>query len=350
MKKLIILLFVGCFAFCSCEEIMNTILDGMNKEEDIENIDENNGNKDEDSENEEGLEEEQPIEIFKSEQDMEAAINHIHIYLYNYIKLQSEIEKSIIINKDFRSVTPINSLYEEAWHAGFDVIEICNKCIRSLQGVYDTFEPNIVDKYLGKCFILAGFTYKNLFEHWGGVPIITPETTPDETWNSRNVEEVIAYTAEMLTRGCELINQDNPAGSAFISYEAGLLALSETYGYLEHHRGLESSKRVAGLNSGRKIIFELDGPDKDFIVYTSDHAELFISEFSYNLGLMQESGISSIDDLVNRWDPASYGYWSMLKRTKQFAKIIGCETHMEYLPIPKSIVEDNQCIMQNPGY
>ena len=65
---------------------------------------------------------------------------------------------------------------------------------------------------------------------------------------------------------------------------------------------------------------------------------------------MEESGITDFNELLKKWNPESYGYWSMLKRNKRFTEQVGCPEYMQNLPVPQNILNNNPGVMQNPGY
>ena len=343
MKKLFLLLLACSFAFCSCEDLLGNLLGNKNEgEENIENENTENG--------EENSAIQLPVTEFTSETDMEIAVNAIYASLYEYIRLQTAIEKAIIIDKDFGSVTSTNAMYEQAWQAAYKTINQGNLCIRSLEKAFESFGQEMVEKYLTKCTALMGFTYKNLFEHWGNVPIITPESPNEAMLMTAHEDEVMQYAIEMLDRAHSIFEQVNHTESAYISYEAILLALAEVHGYRDPNKGLEFCKRFTDMSSKQEIVFELAGPSGNIVIYTADHANLYNSEYSYIVGRMEESGITDFNELLNKWNPESHGYWSMLKRNRKLTELLGCPEYMQYLPIPKNILENNPGLMQNPGY
>lgn len=347
MKKLILLLLACSFAFCSCEDLLSNLLgDKIELEENVDNGD-GSGVTDNGGDNSAA---ELSVTEFKSEQEMETAVKDIYASLYEYMRLQKAIEKSIIVDKDFGSVTSTNPDYEQTWNAAYKTIDKGNLYIRSLERAFESYDQQIVEKYLASCHILVGFTYKNLFEHWGNVPIITSETPIDAMLMTSPEDEVLQYAIELLERSHFVFEQGNHSESSYISYEASLLASAEVYGYRDYNKGLEFSKRVVEQNSEKEIIYELTGHSDNIVIYTSGHAELYCSEFSYILGRMEESGITDFNELLKKWNPESYGYWSMLKRNKRFTEQVGCPEYMQNLPVPQNILNNNPGVMQNPGY
>lgn len=344
MKKLIILL-ISISVFSSCEDILGNFLD--DKVELEVNVDIENDATDDGEENPESP---LPVTEFKSEEDMKEAVNDIYVSLYDYINIQKDIEKSIIIAKDFDSVTSTNSIYEQGWNAAYETIGKGNLCIRSLERAAESFGQQTVEKYLAETFALMGFIYKNLFEHWGNVPIIAPATPLEGMLITSHEYEVMNYAIEMLETARSIFEQGDNTASTDILLKTVYLALAETCGYYDYNKGLECCMKIAELISDKEIVFELAGPSGNIVIYTADNAKLYQSELSFILGRLPESGINDLRELLDKWSPLSYGYWSMLKRTKLFTETLGCQEYMQYLPIPLKILESNPEVMQNPGY
>ena len=341
MKKLTLLLLVSSIAFCSCEDFVSNLLgDKIELEVDVEQGENGEGNSTA----------ELPVIEFKSEQEIEAAVKDIQVSLYEYMRLQKAIDKSIIVDKDFESVTSTNPLYEEAWNAAYETITRGNLCTRSLERAFESFDQQIIEKYLANCSLVIGFTYKNLFEHWGNVPVITQEASPDAMLMTAHEDEVMAYAIEMLERSRNIFEQDNHHPENTLQLEASLLASAEICGCRDINRSLNFCMKATELNPDKETVYEVSGSSGNIIIYTTQHAKLYFSEFTYILGRLSESEIADLNELISRWSLETYGYWSMLKRNKKFTEQVGCPQYMQYLPVPQSILEQNPGVMQNPGY
>ena len=162
MKKLVLLLLSCCIVFSSCDELLNEIIDNITQDE--VNNEENVDNKDDDNPDP-SIEEELPIDKFKSELEVTAAISSIYVSLCEYIENQNELEKLYLIDKNFSAITPKNTTNAKAWNAAYSTIITANYCIRSLENSSELLEQEVIEKYIGITYALIGFTYKNMCEH-----------------------------------------------------------------------------------------------------------------------------------------------------------------------------------------
>ncbi|MBR5499156.1 MAG: RagB/SusD family nutrient uptake outer membrane protein [Bacteroidales bacterium] len=345
MKKLVLLLLACCTAFSSCDELLNEIIDNItqdevNNEENVEN---------EDDENPDPSIEERPIDKFKSEHEVTAAISSIYVSLCEYIENQNELEKLYLIDKNFAAITPKNTTNAKAWNAAYSTIVKANYCIRSLENSSELLEQEVIEKYIGITYALIGFTYKNMCEHWGNIPIITPYSSETEMLPTANEEEVRMYTNEALERSLNILEGYEISDSRYISHASTLLAAAEVKANHDYNQAYEFSKRFSELYQ-EDLVFELEATSGKIVIYTAKHAELFRGEFAYHLGRWEEEGITDIIILLDKWDPSSYGYWAMLKRNKKLSEVTGCPEHMQHLPIPQYELDRNYNIIQNPGY
>ena len=333
MKKLILLFLASSLVFCSCDEFLDEIIGEVLQPDS-------------------GLVEgELDVNDFKSEAEIIEAIDSIYISLGEYIEWQNEIEKIYLIDKNFDAITPSNPIIEKAWTAAYSAIEKANRYIRSLERYPESIDYDNVEKYLGICNGLVGFTYKNLLEHWGNIPLITPYTSEMEMPYTANEDEVWHYTNESLERSLYIMERFEFSDSKYISHAALLLATSEARGYRDCNMGYDLCRKYSELyQTDKEIVFELKATNDNILIYTSAHAYYLRCEYTFLMGNWDELGVRDFNTVLKRWDSSRYGYWSMLKRNKKLSEITGCPEYMQYLPIPQKALNENANLMQNPGY
>ena len=330
MKKTIILLF-SCIAFlCSCD-----ILDGL--------INKGDNNPSEDADKELVTYE------FKSESDINDAIHLIYASMAAYIEKQASIEKTVLIDRDFQSVTETNTTIEKMWTTGFTTVDLANTCIRSLYAASAQFGHQVIDRYLGICFALKGFIYKNMFEHWGALPILDIDNTIDE--KLFRTDDVIKYVRNTLEYAAEYIYQDNDYDADKISYQAVLLSLAEISSYYTPEEGMYYCKKlIDGFYGNKDIIFKVTGPEtgKEIVIYTKGHGQQMMKEYGYIIGRFDIA--DNWSEITDSWTADRYGYWAFLRRNKIFAETVGCQEYRQLLPLPLSQLCYNELLYQNPGY
>ena len=349
MKNTFLLLIACCLTFASCEDL-GDIINGIENGENTENTDnnENDGNNDGDESTD--VPADLPTFAYTSEDDIKASVDLAYDALRKYIDYQKIVENTIIIEKNFESITPNDANIDKMWKSGYEAIAVANKCIRSLEKSIEIFGQEVVDKYLGTCNAVIGFIYKDMVEHWGNIPIITPESSVSEFHPTAMENEVRAYCAERLELGRKLLEVQNTFINDQMTVQTTMLALAEAK-YYDYHIGREMCRIVLDMENTEEIIYTVTGFESHnkIIIYTKKYAELLLAEYSYYLGLVNEAG-GDLPQIISRWDSNSYGYWSMLKRTNRLVQSIGCPEYMKYLPIPASELANNPNLMQNPGY
>ncbi|MBO5979614.1 MAG: hypothetical protein J6Q12_04185 [Bacteroidales bacterium] len=332
MKKPVLALLSCCFAFSSCD-LIEVVVDEL---KDLTNNE---------------LVTEPQVSVdgqFTSEADVINALDTASNSLSEYIIKQMEVEK-ILFNKDFNSITPDNPDIADLWAKGYRTINIAINSVNSLQTSGEFLDEEAQRKYEAKFNAISGFIYKNMFEHWGSVPIITSShTVPEEVYRPEE-SEILEHIYAQLKSSADILMMEEHYDNSSLSYPSILLALSEIK-HWDYNVGLEYSRRFKETTDiGNPVFFVRDENGVNYTIYTRKHADLLEMEYTYLLG-MHNDEINSIEDIVRRWDSTSYGYWAMLKRLGRTAEVIGCPEYMELLPVPENELYLVPNLVQNPGY
>ena len=372
MRRYILLFLAFCAVMSSCDMIGDFLEDNINientddkndieengKEENVddENINDENGNEENGDEENENLENPEQIVspeslIFKTEADVKLAVSSVYLKLSDYIEAQRAVERVMLIDKEFMKITPRDSKIGRMWSAGYTAINQGNYCLKHLEIASEILGPEIVERYIGIVSALIGFTYKNMFEHWGGIPILYSDTTPDEHLPRASAEEMMHYITERLDLGLHILEREGYVNSDTISPQALLLASAEVKGYSDPVMAYTCIDKLTHMGDVKDVIFHVLRSESQEIIniYTKEHVELLMSEFAYVTGRHNEAKYD-LDNLIANWRNDNYGYWSMLKRLGRFPEIVGCPEYMQNLPIPLSELEFNPNIYQNPGW
>ena len=330
MKKLIIALLSCCFAFSSCD-LIEVVVDEI---KDLTN-------------NELNLPPASSIEQFQSEEDIINMFDAANKLLCTYILKQAEIEKIFFVTKDFDSITPENSDIAELWANGYRLINIANTCLNSLEASNFLNEEALM-KYRAHFNAILGFTYKNMFEHWGAVPIITQGYIVAEDIYRPEERELLEFIWERLILSSDILMDEKPEVN-YLSYPSILLALSEIK-HSDYSASLECCRKFKETtNTGEQVFCLCDENGVNHTIYTRKHATLLELEYSYLIG-NHNGGLNSVEDIISRWDQNSYGYWAMLKRLGKLAEVVGCPEYMTNFPIPQNELMVCPNLAQNPGY
>ncbi len=329
MKKLFLLILASSMIFCSCKEILDMLPADSITQDEVQGLQKTK---------------------YKSEAEIIKDLDTVYVSLGEYIKYQNEIEKLYLVDQNFDVITPGNTLIEKAWTAAYDAIKKANYVIRSLETDF-ILDGQVYEKYYSSCYGLIGFIYKNLFEHWGNVPIIEPYFSETDMIPTASEDEVWNYSNKALGGNLYMLEGYDFSDSKRISFPAVLLALSELEGYRDFNRGYDFCRQFSDrYQADMESVFELETPEGNIIIYTPTHAYYYRCEYTYAMGNWDELGVRDFNTLLRRWNSSDYGYWLMLKRNKKLSEITGCPEHMNYFPVPQKAMNSNPNLLQNPGY
>lgn len=284
--------------------------------------------------------------------DVQAAVLTIYVKLGIYEYQQMLLEKVRLTGMDFQDcpaalITPSSTNVRDAWQAAYQVINVANMVINSIENI--DMEAYMRHAYANEAKVLRCLVYYNLVQLWGNVPYVT-------TYNPDNLYEAMqspALSAQDLYWELESILQSIdilPGGVGRVTEET----VQALRGEMALSLGDKDKARYLLSNCQSDFGVAIDGQTNPGIYqvfggsisnYTSEKIEL----------LLRETDIEGTEDalaLLDEWKQKKqyWGYWGMLIRTGQAQAVYGCEEYELLMPIPQNELEMMPSLVQNPGY
>ena len=294
-----------------------------------------------------------PDSYYSTEKDIINVISHIYSDLRDYEYKQMLLEKIRLTQKDFYDspVAPISSLSKEvsdAWQAAYKTVRLANELINVLE-TSDIAKINEQKRiaYANEAKVLRCMVYYNMAQLWENIPYIIkdfddPYEAQYPILSSQNIYEEL----NKILQSIDILPEDeNRVSTETVKALRGEIALSS--GKKDEAKALlsncHSDFSILVDEQLTPYMYQIFG--SKFSNYTSEKIEL----------LLQETEIDNnykVALLIDNWKRKKqyWGYWIMLKRTKQAQAVCGCEEYELLMPIPQTELEMMPSLKQNPGY
>lgn len=287
--------------------------------------------------------------FFQSEPQLQAAIAYLYESTTTFANLQYQIEFAIGY-KQREKLLPSSKEVKDLWTAGYKAVYMANTIIKTLVNINDSHIGYSKYQYLIHARVLRDFVYFNMNHLWGGIPLVTEETSVEKAAQMGRTEEALVYS--FIDN--DLLNLEsfpkNPWKPNNYSVNERTINMLKTECCLAMSN-FESAKTFAenALKEQDTDIFILyyenpsePGSRLGNIIYSTWKAKLFLQEAK-----------KQTDNLVSSWDDPyawSYGYWAAMKRLGVAKEKAECEDYQLLLPIPANEILNNPNMVQNPGY
>ena len=289
--------------------------------------------------------------LFLTENDITNAILDIYSYLLDYEYKQMLLEKIRLTQKDFydRPVAPISPLSNEvfdAWLAAYKMVNSANMLINELEtkSYIDIISEQKRIAYANEAKALRCMVYYNMAQLWENIPYFDNpyEALRYPILSSQNIYDEL----NKILQSIDILPEDeNRVSTETVKALRGEIALS--LGNNDEAKALFSN-----CHSDFSILVDVQLTPYMYQIfgskisnYTSEKIELLLQETefdnNYNAAL-----------LIDNWKRKKqyWGYWIMLKRTKQAQAVCGCEEYELLMPIPQRELDLAPSLEQNPGY
>lgn len=294
-----------------------------------------------------------PDSYYSTEKDIINVISGIYSNLRDYEYKQMLLEKIRLTQKDFYDspVAPISSLSKEvsdAWQAAYKTVRLANGLINVLEArnIAKISEQKRI-AYANEAKVLRCMVYYNMAQLWENIPYIIkdfddPYEAQSPILSSQNIYEEL----NKILQSIDILPEDeNRVSTETVKALRGEIALSS--GKKDEAKALlsncHSDFSILVDEQLTPYMYQIFG--SKFSNYTSEKIEL----------LLQETEIDNnykVALLIDNWKRKKqyWGYWIMLKRTKQAQAVCGCEEYELLMPIPQTELEMMPSLKQNPGY
>ena len=294
--------------------------------------------------------------FWQGEEQVTTAITALYIGLRDYEYKQMLLEKIRLTGKDFydrpaKPITPNSNEVSQAWEAAYKTISRANMVINALE----SNKPIEIDEhkrvaYANEAKVLRSLVYYNVAQLWEKVPFITVHN-PDDPYASQS--------PVLPSRDIYLELNNTLSGIAVLpegEHKVTLETVKALQGEISLSLGDKEGAKdlLAGCHPDFNILIDKQQTPEMYQIfgdkipnYTSDKIEL----------LLQEADMRNDEDaflLIDNWSNKKqyWGYWVMLKRTRQAQTVCGCKEHELLMPIPQVVLELGtvSSLEQNPGY
>lgn len=266
----------------------------------------------------------------KEEESVEAFVYKMYQSLFQFEKDQLEIEAIRLSISNKKQINSWTEIVKKTWVDGYRTIKYTNTLI-----------SNISDKeeYFAEARAIGAFVYYNMAMLWGNIPLVK-SISPSEFMKIplSESEIVYRYCLELLQECSSVKVLDNRhVTSSFVNvlYTELFLSLGQKD---------QASFYLNKVSSFNDSIFILKGDDKHepkstIDIYTHKYVELL------------KEDVEGKDNSIAWFDRGStYGTWAALKRLGKAQSLTGVKDHELLLPIPRSEININFCLVQNTGY
>lgn len=258
------------------------------------------------------------------------------------------------------TISPNSNVIQETWTAGYQTINRCNQFISLLPSLDGSFDHK---PYWKEALIIRAFTYYNMTQLWGALPLIVEPITDTNLYISRSDQSTVLGVIRNDLKDVvsslmddELNNGEfrfNKASAKMLLAEVEMLLGNKDHAYdlLQTHstRAQENYFRLDLNYMPEENIYwgylRYLQTEKTICIYTPSMAELLVKEIE-----------GTTEDLVSSWQEynqavrSEYGYWAALKRMGKAEEATGCQPYMLLMPLPERELMMNNKITQNPGW
>lgn len=333
-------------------------------------------------------------ELFQTEENVKAAIAgcYMNIVAFTSRQLYLEAVRTNQVQANPQSLfTPQSDEMQELWERGWNVIANANVILNVLKDKSLSFP---VESYIAETEAIRAFTYYNMAQLWGDLPLRDESTANDPVaLGSKPKEEVLRHLLERVQASADNMSEDVEYG----------LASHWMARMLEAEIRLELKDYDAAANALREVtecgrfsfqpesdFYNQQTPETIFALYVAYddlggfNSSLQKGEFQpvyryatallmyaeamnrlgrtaeaidalRRLGYEGEAGDASATDhaIATMWKSLigpDYGYWALLKRLGLAVELLGIETYQQLFPIPLEELMLNPGMTQNPGY
>ena len=279
--------------------------------------------------------------LFSDSTQAQQILDNLYSDTATYINMQLEVSKKM---GSFRAES---KEVLDLWNKGFNIVSNTNSMLGSMGGVIFSGMAREVEDKLNHLRAIRAFVLYNMNLMWGGIPLYTPDMSPEEYSEvGRSTEK------EVLEHLIKELNQfEMPVfdwSTKYIIREQTRYALlTECYLAVENY-----DKALYCANYSEAI----DGWQYNFILkyypyVGADFTGIIIYEWKM-IDLYRNEAQRKLTNLESEWDKVfknRYGYWAAMKRMGYAMDKAQCQGYQLLLPIPFTYVY-NYNLTQNPGY
>ena len=287
--------------------------------------------------------------MFQKESDFQAYTSNLYLSVAKYLNAQLTVEL-YIYNGERNKLTPSSGEVSNLWSAGYSVIHQANSLIKAVNGFNPSNYGFDLNQYLIHARTLRDFVIYNMNHLWGGIPLVTEDTTVEQASTLSRTSETMVndyIVNDLLNVGNFPEHRWEPA-RYMVSERVISMLMAECYLAKGDKQSAKSKAEFAySGDEGEFFILWLSNSNTQdgrigLPVYTKSKADLYLKESK-----------NQTDGLDIAWENSfcyTYGYWATLKRLGIAMEKVHCEEYLLLLPIPEREIISNPKITQNPGY
>ena len=283
---------------------------------------------------------------------------------------------------------------KKLWDNGYEIVYKANNILESIESI--SMEQTDKDAFYSEALVIRSMALYRLKTLFGNIPLLTESYAEAMNDKSRNtIDEVNAFVEKDLMSAIAKLSNEPGSDKSKISIRAAQVLLAKLYA--EQEKWQDASYHAEKIiNSGNysltpdydnaftdtslEIIFGVTKGDNAIInaVFTKGafipvfrYAEVLMisAESAYRMGdlmkammymnqLLERRNQNTLVSLENnsllnlyKDEFSQEGEWfATLKRLNAAQNVLGLSDHQLVLPIPQSVFENTQFIIQNPGY
>ena len=288
-------------------------------------------------------------QYFQTDSSVRMMVSSIYEKATNFLNTLSDVEL-FIINGQRDKLQPSSQHVYNLWSVGYETVRNANTIISGLNKVNDSNIGFNKYQYIIHAKTLRDFVLYNMNIIWGGIPLVTEDTTIELASSLFRTDEVLVndfLTNDLLNIGSFPERRWEPGKYCVNERVINTLMTECLLAKGDKSTAkLYAEKAVNGDEGEYFVLWKQNSNGAEgaigLIVYSKPKAQLYLNEAK-----------GQTESLEKEWDESFYhvyGYWAALKRLGVAKDKVGCEDYQLLLPIPQQEIIYNPNITQNPGY